>query len=168
MRLSMDLELQDVPGQLLLSLEPFKKYKGNIISVVHHRDRKTPRGTVPVQIVFEIDPSNIDNVKKELQDHGIVVVRAGEDRFIEDISVLLIGHVVHTDLGDTINRIDSTGFAEVEDLSLRMPGIDEPSSAYMRIRATGKEEIAKSLSILREVGRTKDLLVIEPIEAEKI
>ena len=168
MRLSMDLELQDVPGQLLLSLEPFKKYKGNIISVVHHRDRKTPRGTVPVQIVFEIDPSNIDNVKKQLQENGIVVVRAGEDRFIEEISVLLIGHVVHTDLGDTINRIDSTGFAEVEDLSLRMPGIDEPSSAYMRIRATGKEEIGKSLSILRKVGAEKDLLVIEPIEAEKI
>ncbi len=164
----MDLELQDVPGQLLLSLEPFKKYKGNIISVVHHRDRKTPRGTVPVQIVFEIDPSNIDNVKKQLQENGIVVVRAGEDRFIEEISVLLIGHVVHTDLGDTINRIDSTGFAEVEDLSLRMPGIDEPSSAYMRIRATGKEEIGKSLSILRKVGAEKDLLVIEPIEAEKI
>ena len=79
MRLSMDLELQDVPGQLLLSLEPFKKYKGNIISVVHHRDRKTPRGTVPVQIVFEIDPSNIDNVKKQLQENGIVVVRAGEE-----------------------------------------------------------------------------------------
>jgi len=38
----------------------------------------------------------------------------------------------------------------------------------MRIRATGKEEIGKSLSILREVGREKDLLVIEPIEAEKI
>jgi ACT domain-containing protein len=73
-----------------------------------------------------------------------------------------------SDLGDTINRIDSTGFAEVEDLSLRMPGIDEPSSAYMRIRATGKEEIAKSLSILRHVGAEKDLLVIEPIEAEKI
>ena len=51
---------------------------------------------------------------------------------------------------------------------LRMPGIDEPSSAYMRIRATGKEEIGKSLSILRKVGAEKDLLVIEPIEAEKI
>ncbi len=94
--------------------------------MVHHRDRKTPRGTVPVQIVFEIDPSNIDNVKRHLEDNGIVVVRAGEDRFIEEISVLLIGHVVHTDLGDTIDRIDSTGFAEVEDLSLRMPGSKSP------------------------------------------
>jgi len=168
MRLSMDLELQDIPGQLMLSLEPFKKYKGNILSVVHHRDRKTPMGKIPVRLVFEIKTSNIDKVKKHLEKNGIVVVRVGEDRFIEEMSVLLVGHVVHTDLGDTINRIDSTGFAEVEDLCLKMPGIEDPSSAYMRIRATGKEEIEKSLSILREVGAQKNLLVIEPIEAENI
>jgi len=168
MRLSMDLELQDIPGQLVLSLEPFKTYKGNIISVVHHRDRKTPMGKIPVRLVFEIDKPNIDKVKNQLEKNGIIVARVGEDRFVEEMSVLLVGHVVHTDLGDTINRIDSTGFAEVEDLCLKMPGIDDPSSAYMRIRATGKEEIEKSLSILREVGLQKNLLVIEPIEAEKI
>ena len=168
MRLSMDLELQDIPGQLMLSLEPFKTYKGNIISVVHHRDRKTPMGKIPVRLVFEIDKSNIDKVKDQLEKNGIVVVRVGEDRFVEEMSVLLVGHVVHTDLGDTIDRIDSTGFAEVEDLCLKMPGIEDPSSAYLRIRATGKEEIEKSLSILREVGMQKDLLVIELIEAEKI
>ena len=168
MRLSMDLELQDIPGQLMLSLEPFKTYKGNIISVVHHRDRKTPMGKIPVRLVFEIDKPNIDKVKNQLEKNGIIVARVGEDRFVEEMSVLLVGHVVHTDLGDTINRIDSTGFAEVEDLCLKMPGIDDPSSAYMRIRATGKEEIEKSLSILREVGLQKNLLVIEPIEAEKI
>lgn len=168
MRLSMDLELQDIPGQLVLSLEPFKTYKGNIISVVHHRDRKTPMGKIPVRLVFEIDKPNIDKVKNQLEKNGIIVARVGEDRFVEEMSVLLVGHVVDTDLGDTINRIDSTGFAEVEDLCLKMPGIDDPSSAYMRIRATGKEEIEKSLSILREVGLQKNLLVIEPIEAEKI
>jgi len=168
MRLSMSLELQDVPGQLIQALDPFKKHKGNIISVVHHRDRKTPRGTVPVQLVFEIERSKIELVEKDLQDYGIVVVQAGEDRFVEDRSVLLVGHVVHSDFGDTINQIDSTGFAEVVDLCLKMPGIDEPSSAYIKIRATGKEEMNKALSILRKVGAKKNLLVIEPIEAENI
>jgi ACT domain-containing protein len=96
------------------------------------------------------------------------VVRAGEDRLIESVSVVLVGHVLDSDLGDTINRIDSTGFAEVMDLSLTMTGVDEPSSAYLKIRATGKAEIQKALSILREVGREKELLVIEPIETEAV
>jgi ACT domain-containing protein len=166
MRLSMDLELQDIPGQLLLALQPLKDNKANIISVVHHRERKTPRGTIPVRFVVEMDRSKLDAVKSQLVSLGVTVVRAGEVRFIEDVAVVLVGHILDSDLGDTINRIDSTGFAEVMDLALTMPGVNEPSSAYLRIRATGKAEIQKALSILRQVGEEKKLLVIEPIEDE--
>ncbi|MGA9097841.1 MAG: amino acid-binding protein [Methanotrichaceae archaeon] len=168
MRLSMDLELQDIPGQLLLALQPLKDNKANIISVVHHRERKTPRGMIPVRFVVEMDRSKLDIVKTQLKNSGIAVVRAGEDRFIEAVSVVLVGHIINSDLGDTIRRIDSTGFAEVMDLALSMPGIDEPSSAYLKIRATGKAEIQKSLMMLREIGAEKKLLVIEPIEAEAV
>ena len=168
MRLSMDLELQDIPGQLLLALQPLRDSKANIISVVHHRDRKTPRGMIPVRFVVDLDRTKIDTVKAQLKESGISVVRAGEDRFIEAVSVVLVGHVLDSDLGDTINRIDSTGFAEVMDLSLSMTGVDEPSSAFLKIQATGKAEIQKALSILREVGSEKKLLVIEPIETEAV
>lgn len=168
MRLSMDLELQDIPGQLLLALQPLRDNKANIISVVHHRERKTPRGMIPVRFVIEMDRSKLEILKNQLKNSGIAVVRAGEDRFIEAVSVVLVGHIVDSDLGDTIRRIDSTGFAEVMDLALSMPGVDEPSSAYLRIRATGKAEIQKSLTILREIGAEKKLLVIEPIEAEAV
>lgn len=168
MRLSMDLELQDIPGQLLLALQPLRDSKANIISVVHHRERKTPRGMIPVRFVIEMDRSKLELLKNQLTSSGIAVVRAGEDRFIEAVSVVLVGHIVDSDLGDTIRRIDSTGFAEVMDLALSMPGIDEPSSAYLKIRATGKAEIQKSLTILREIGAEKKLLVIEPIEAEAV
>jgi ACT domain-containing protein len=168
MRLSMDLELQDIPGQLLLALQPLKENKANIISVVHHRDRKTPRGMIPVRFVVEMDRSKIEALQTKLKESGISVVRAGEDRFMEAVSVVLVGHVLDSDLGDTVNRIDSTGFAEVMDLALTMPGVDAPSSAYLKIRATGKAEIQKALTILREVGKEKKLLVIEPIEAEAV
>jgi ACT domain-containing protein len=134
--------------------------------VVHHRERKTPRGTIPVRFVVEMDRSKLDAVKSQLVSLGVTVVRAGEVRFIEDVAVVLVGHILDSDLGDTINRIDSTGFAEVMDLALTMPGVNEPSSAYLRIRATGKAEIQKALSILRQVGEEKKLLVIEPIEDE--
>ncbi|MHC1688391.1 MAG: amino acid-binding protein [Methanothrix sp.] len=168
MRLSMDLELQDIPGQLLLALQPLKENKANIISVVHHRDRKTPRGMIPVRFVLEMDRSRIEALQTKLKESGISVVRAGEDRFMESVSVVLVGHVLDSDIGDTVKRIDSTGFAEVMDLALTMPGVDEPSSAFMKIRATGKAEIQKALTILREVGKEKKLLVIEPIEAEAV
>jgi len=118
--------------------------------------------------VIETDRSKLDTIKTQLKNSGISVVRAGEERFIEAVSVVLVGHVLDSDLGDTVNRIDSTGFAEVMDLALTMPGVNEPSSAYLKIRATGKTEIQKALGVLREVGREKKLLVIEPVEAEAI
>jgi ACT domain-containing protein len=123
---------------------------------------------IPVRFVVDLDRTKIDTVKAQLKESGISVVRAGEDRFIEAVSVVLVGHVLDSDLGDTINRIDSTGFAEVMDLSLSMTGVDEPSSAFLKIQATGKAEIQKALSILREVGTEKKLLVIEPIETEAV
>jgi ACT domain-containing protein len=162
----MDLELQDVPGQLIMALQPLKDNKANIISVVHNRDRKTPTGMIPVRVVVEMDGSKIEIVKVQLKETGVSVVRAGEDRLIEKVPVVLVGHILHSDLGDTIDRIDSTGFAEVVDLDLIMPGIEEPSTAYLKIRATGKDEIQKALAVLRAVGAEKKLLVIEPIEAE--
>jgi ACT domain-containing protein len=121
---------------------------------------------IPVRVVVEMDGSKIEIVKVQLKETGVSVVRAGEDRLIEKVPVVLVGHILHSDLGDTIDRIDSTGFAEVVDLDLIMPGIEEPSTAYLKIRATGKDEIQKALAVLRAVGAEKKLLVIEPIEAE--
>ena len=73
MRLSMNLELQDIPGQLLLALQPLSENKANIISVVHHRENMTPRGMIPVRLMVEIDPSRIEPVQTKLKESGIEV-----------------------------------------------------------------------------------------------
>lgn len=163
MRVSMDLELKDIPGQLILAIQPISEFKGNIVSVIHHREKKTPRGTIPVQIVFEIDSANLEKLNKKLKENGIIIARVGEERLIEKGSVVLIGHIIHSDIRDLIDRIDCTGFAEVVDLDLAMPEINKYSSAYMVIKATGKQELIKAISILRKVAKEKKILVIEPI-----
>ena len=67
--------------------------------------------------VLETKPENIEAIKAKLEENGIRVVRVGEHRFRESINVVLIGHVVHAGIQDTIDEIDKTGFAEVVDLS---------------------------------------------------
>ncbi|MGP8322147.1 MAG: amino acid-binding protein [Methanosarcinaceae archaeon] len=166
MRVSMDIELKDIPGQLLLALNPISESKGNLISVVHHHEKHTPRGTIPVQLVLEIDPDKLDAIITRFEDSGINVVRSGEERFLEHGAVIMIGHIIHTDIQDTIDKIDRTGFAEVVDLSLSMPRIDVPSSALLKIDAIGKQELSDAMSLLKAVADKKDLLVIEPIDTE--
>jgi ACT domain-containing protein len=164
MIVSMTLELKDTPGQLVLALSPISELHGNIMSVVHQHEEKTPRGTIPVQITFEIDQSVLNELTEQLENSGVRVARVGEERLRSSVSVVLIGHIIHSDIGDTIERIDSTGFAEVVDLSISMPAIEKTSSAYLVINAVGENELKKAVKILRDVAETKDLLMIEPIK----
>lgn len=163
MIVSMTLELKDIPGQLVLALSPISELHGNIMSVVHQHEEKTPRGTIPVQITFEIDQKILNKLIERLEESGVRVARVGEERLRSSVSVILIGHVIHSDIGDTIDTIDSTGFAEVVDLSLSMPAIEKTSSAYLVINAVGEKELKRAIEVLREVADKKDLLMIEPI-----
>ncbi len=159
----MTLELKDIPGQLVLALAPISELHGNIMSVVHQHEEKTPRGMIPVQITFEIDQGVLAELIDRLEKSGVRVARVGEERLRSSVSVVLIGHIIHSDIGDTIDKIDRTGFAEVVDLSLSMPAIEKTSSAYLVINAEGDKELKQALEILREVAAKKELLMIEPI-----
>ena len=163
MIVSMTLELKDIPGQLVLALAPISELHGNIMSVVHQHEEKTPRGMIPVQITFEIDQGVLAELIDRLEKSGVRVARVGEERLRSSVSVVLIGHIIHSDIGDTIDKIDRTGFAEVVDLSLSMPAIEKTSSAYLVINAEGEKELKQALEILRDVAGKKELLMIEPI-----
>jgi ACT domain-containing protein len=130
---------------------------------VHHHENHTPRGTIPVQVVFEIEYERLDELIARLEESGVGVTSVGEQRFLEHGAVILIGHIVKTDIKETINIIDNTGFAEVVDMTLSMPRIDMTSSAFMKIDAVGKKELSQAISLLNEVAAQKDLLVIETI-----
>lgn len=163
MKISMDIELQDIPGQLVLALKPVSDLGGNILSVLHQRDKKTPSGRVPVQLLLEIEERRLDGLVEQLKDRGVTVVRTGKERLKDSMVVLLIGHIVHSDIRDTIDSIDSTGFAEVVGLSLSMPGVDKESSASVTLSAIGKKELDDALAILERTANEKGILVISPI-----
>ncbi len=136
------------------------------MSVLHQHDQRTPRGAIPVQVVFQLTNGKLNDIIAGLEDSGVRIVRVGKKLMYEEVTVILIGHIVHSDMGDTIDQIDSTGFAEVVNLSISMPGINEPSSASLVINAVDMAQLGKALDILRRVASEKDLLVIEPIEKD--
>ena len=163
MKISMDIELEDIPGQLVHALEPVSDFGGNILSVLHQRDKKTPSGRVPVQLVVEIEEKRLDKLVDGLKGRGMNVVRIGKERLKESMVVLLIGHIVHSDIRETIDSIDSTGFAEVVKLSLSMPGVDKKSSASVTLSAIGEDELNEALAILEEATNKKDIMVISSL-----
>ncbi len=165
MLLTLVVELEDKPGQLLRVLEPISKMGGNIVGIVHQRGRKTPLNRVPVEIALTIDEKKVEDLIKRIRNLGIVVRSYNEVKLIETTSLLLIGHIIHTDLSDTIKRVDSEN-SEVVELHICMPEVKKPSTAIVTISAESSEELNKAISKLKRICREKGIVVIEPIEEE--
>ncbi len=163
-QVSMKLEIKDSPGQLVAALTPISEYGGNIIAVIHQREPETSSDTLGVQIVLEIEHERLETLVATLKRQGVSILRLGEERLLYRQSVIMIGHLIHTDIGDTIDRIDRTGFAEVAELNVQMPAIAEPSTALITIKATTRSEMDRALDLLRGVAAEKGLLIVEPLE----
>ena len=157
------LELVDEPGELLRALEPIADNGGNLLSIFHERGNVTPRGHIPVEVDLEATPDRFDGIVEALREAGINVIQAGSRRYGESLTLVLSGHVVNTDLSDTLSRIHETTQATVTDLSLSAPeGTEDESSARLRL-ATEENERRATLAAVREIADEKGLRVIEPL-----
>jgi ACT domain-containing protein len=160
----MKLEMKDSPGQLVAALKPISDVGGNIIAVIHQRNPGSTDDILSVQIVLELPKGRLDDLISLLKEQGVHIQRIGEERLMYRRTVIMIGHLMHTDLSDTVDRIDSTGFAEISELSMSMPAVNERSSSRLTIKSITKLDMEKAIGILRTVAREKDLLLIEPME----
>jgi ACT domain-containing protein len=160
----MKLEMKDTPGQLVAALRPISDVGGNIVAVIHQHDRASHADTLGVQIVLEIDELRIPELVSRLKETGVSIQRIGEERLVYKETVILIGHLMHTDIADTVDQIDRTGFAEITELNIVMPAVQERSSARLIVRAVSRDDMERALEILRAVSKEKELLLIEPLD----
>ncbi|MCU4926290.1 amino acid-binding protein [Halobacteria archaeon AArc-dxtr1] len=157
------LELVDEPGELLRALHPIADNGGNLLSIHHERGNITPRGHIPVEVDVECPPDRFDGIVEALRDAGVNVIQAGEERYGDELSVVLSGQLVDTDLSDTLSAIEDEAGAVVLDLSLAAPeGTNGVASARIRL-AIGSGRTEAVLSAIRELGERKGLTVVEPL-----
>ena len=157
------LELVDEPGELLRALEPIADNGGNLLSIFHERGNVTPRGHIPVEVDLEATEPQFDTIVDALRTAGVNVIRAGAERYSEELTVVLVGHLVDTDLSDTLTRVQDCGGVSVADLSLAAPaGTNGSSSARLRLVAS-EGRSTDALATVREVADEKDLRVVEPL-----
>jgi len=159
------LELVDEPGELLRALGPIANNGGNLLSIFHERGNVTPRGHIPVEVDLEATPERFDTIVDALREEGVNVIQAGQERYSEEVTVVLVGHLVNTDLSDTLSRLRGETDGRVTDLALSAPeGVDEASSARVRL-AIEEGSVEDALDSVRAVADEKELRVIEPLAA---
>ena len=157
------LELVDRPGELLRALAPIADNGGNLLSIFHERGNVTPRGQIPVEVDLEATPEQFDAIVDGLREAEITVIQAGAERYSEEVTVILVGHLVDTDLSNTLSTVQESTGASVQAVSLSAPeGTEAESSARLRL-ATYSGEIDTVLADIREIAAEKQLQVIEPL-----
>ncbi len=162
MRLNLVLELLDVPGQLLDALNPIGRLGANIVAVIHQRDVKTERGTIPVQITIEGDKQTLNQVLKVLEDDGIQIMQVDGIVRKEKITTIMVGNIVDQDLKDTVNLLNKVEGVMVADLDLKISDNPEKSASRIMFEAElgrKKEAMAK----IKEIGKQKGFLVINEV-----
>jgi ACT domain-containing protein len=159
------LELDDEPGELLRALGPIADNGGNLLSIFHERGNVTPRGRIPVEVDLEATPERFEAIVDALREESMNVIQAGAERYGEALTLVLVGHLVNTDLSNTIQRIQDHTSASVTDFSLSAPdGADDVSSARIRL-ATEQGETSTVVETVRDIAVEKDLRVVEPLRA---
>jgi ACT domain-containing protein len=162
MRFNLVLDLPDVPGELLEALEPMGRLGANIVAVIHQRDVKTERGTIPVQITIEGDKETLDRVMGALESKDIQIMEVDGVLRKEQITTVLVGDIVKEDVQDTVAQLNQLEGIRVADLDLKMSDNPENSATKMVMEADFglRKEVLKNI---KELGAKKGFLVINEV-----
>ncbi|MEM1581889.1 MAG: ACT domain-containing protein [Candidatus Bathyarchaeia archaeon] len=156
MKFDLTLALADKPGQLLRALEPIAKNGGNIISIIHERD-KPVEGYVPVSLIVDF-PSHrsFRKTMEDLRSLGVTIIKSEEVVEKVRLTFILIGGV---DLRSVIeSRVEGM---HIIGLEASTPKINEVSVKLdVEVPADMVDEV---IDALRKLSREQNAILISPI-----
>jgi ACT domain-containing protein len=160
-----EIKLEDNPGELSRVLDILAKNKANLISVSHIREKKT-ESSVPVIITFEATSEDFVNIINDLEEKGIEISEkriGGSEEVQITQEFILIGHVIDTDIKETIYAIYDKGVI-VKRFEVRIKAVNDPSSAFVKIGAKDQKTLDAAMKTMAEIAKKKDLLLISGIQ----
>lgn len=162
MKVDMVLRMRDVPGMLVKSLEPIAGHGGNIISVTHSRG---DGGRVRVMVSFKVrDRLSLDMIKRDLEKQRVSVseVRVEGKTYYKkkSMSLIFIGHVIDTDLQDTLDRMNELGFVSVVEVVMSSP--KDKSSVLMEVETDARNH-SNFMKQVQDICAEKGFLLIRSL-----
>ena len=149
----MTLSLPDRPGQLLKALEPIAKNGGNIISIVHDRNKVSGEYALVSLIADFPSKESFRETRRELEGMGISVVKSEEVIAKEDLTVIVIGRF-------NLDKI-AGGELRIIDVELSNPSSEKPC---MKLHVEAPKEAVKGFyNLLHELAEKEKALIITPV-----
>ncbi len=160
--INLEVKLPDTPGSLVELIKPISNNGGNIFGILHHHDRIV-NNLIPVSVSFELSDElkdlSLKNIKKDLSDKNIQIVKVIIGKDERNLTVILTGHVFDTDITDTIKRLAKKNI-KVSELQAKFTEVTEVSNVKLKIffpESITKEE---SIAELEKICKEKNLFLL--------
>lgn len=161
MRMNLILEILDVPGQLVSILNPIGELGANVVTIVHKREIRAEEDKAAIEIALEGERENLQAVIDKFKEMGVSLIEVDDSVKKEKLSTILYGHIIDSDLRDTVDKINAVDGLVVSDLQLKLDG-ELKSTALITIELDlGKRDIAYNK--IMEIAKEKDFLVIDEV-----
>lgn len=164
MKVNVDLSLKDVPGQLVGALEPISSLDGNIVGVVHHRD-KVLGGRIIVNITFEIgDQSRLERLIETWEGREIDIARIGHLYETYPMEFMLVGNVPPSEVKNIADGLE--GMKDLDSMDIRYAGsaTSDEKAVLVFGKLRTREGVDHMESFLKGRGNELGFMVIRRLE----
>ncbi|OYT50049.1 hypothetical protein B6U79_00435 [Candidatus Bathyarchaeota archaeon ex4484_231] len=156
MRFDLTLALADRPGQLLKALEPIAKNGGNIISIIHERE-KPAEGFVPVSLVVDFPSKwNLRKTIEDLKSLGVAIVKSEEIVELKRLTLIVIGRM-------GIKRLIESKLENVRITSFEVSAPTTKEACVKLDLEVPTESVDAVMDELKKVSKEENAILISPV-----
>jgi len=160
MKMELEVELRDVPGQLSFVLDRVSEHGGNIDSVIHRR--ADARGEwVPVKVVLEIAPARAHRLVEALKEKVRVLQAAGEAAG-HPLVLMLVGHVFDNRFDEFLDLL-ARGGCQVHRVQAEMTNKERPSAVFIDLTGGRQEDTREVVRQVEAMAAERGLTVLRSL-----
>lgn len=161
MKMEIEVELVDAPGQLSFVLDQISRYGGNIVSIIHLREQA--RGNyVPVRIIFEVKEEDALELIQSLK-FKVRITQIEREVLATRTAFILIGHVFQKNILEITDAVFRSK-AQILEARAKFKGEEHPSQVYFEVTADADDALHAALRAVAEMAVRKELTMITSLE----
>jgi ACT domain-containing protein len=150
MIINAELFVNDSPGQLIGSIEPISMVNGNILAVVHNRERIVDN-RICVNVTFEVDDRQLERLKDLWKSKDVVISSLGSVHETFTMNYILIGDVNAQYIEGLLRQINEATTLDEINVSYSSKSVKTAShTSLITVKARYEDNLDKIDAILRK------------------
>lgn len=159
-----ELFVKDLPGQLVGSIEPISLIDGNIMGVMHDRERIVNH-RICVNITFEVEGQNqLEALKKIWKSKDIIISKLGSVYQTYTMDYLLIGDIDAMYIEELMNKANS--LVTMDAVDVRYSSKTNSSSkrtGLISVKTRSEEDLEKLDRFLNDECRKTNTIYVRGV-----